>query len=108
MNGWQKLLFNLRKTNPIIRKNFNNRAKRNDFKNVASNAENYYLPIGAEPGVANYLQNEYSTFEEIPNDFFDFVQGINQIGSIPKQSKRYFKQSPIPYWHQDYYYHDFF
>ena len=104
MNGWQKLLYNLRKTNPIIRKNFNNRAKRNnDFKNFASN-ENYFLPIGA----ANYPQNEYSTFEEIPNDFFDFVQGINQIGSIPKQSKRYFKQSPIPYWHQDYYYHDFF
>ena len=84
MNGWQKVLYQLRKN------------KRNNF--AASNE--------------NYGANEYSNFEEItPNDFIDFVDGTNRIASIPIGigiGKRYFnKQSPIPYWQQDFYYHDF-
>ena len=79
MNGWQKVLYQLRKN------------KRNNFANNE-----------------NYGANEYSNFEEItPNDFIDFVDGTNRIASIP-MIKRYFnKQSPIPYWQQDFYYHDF-
>ena len=70
MNGWQKVLYQLRKKWYQLRKN----------------------------------KREYSTLEEImPND----VDGFNQIASIP-MAKRYFsKQSPIPYWQQDFYYHDF-
>ena len=96
MNGWQKLLYKLRNNNPV-RKKF---IKRNDFKNFDASNENYFLPsIGAN--------GYYSNIEEIPNDFMDFVDGINQMsGSIPK-AKRYFKESPIPYWQQDIFYHDF-
>ena len=43
-------------------------------------------------------KREYSTLEEImPND----VDGINPIASIPMT------KTPIPYWQQDFYYHDF-
>ena len=64
MNGWQKVLYQLRKKWYQLRKN----------------------------------KREYSILEEImPND----VDGINQIASIPMT------KTPIPYWQQDFYYHDF-